>query len=165
MMGLLAWYMADQVVVVGDDQQVTPDDVGSSVAGMQGLIATYLNDIPNRHLYDGQQSTYHFAQTAFRGTVQLREHFRCVPDIISFSSDLSYNWEIRPLRPAEAAPIRPHVIPYRVEGASRDGDTNQEEARHIAALIQAVCEEPEYEGKTLGVISLLGPSRDRSSIR
>jgi very-short-patch-repair endonuclease len=157
MLGLLAWYMADQVVVVGDDQQVTPDDVGTRLAEVDSLIDTYLKEIPNRHLFDGQQSVYHLAQTAFRGTVRLREHFRCVPDIISFSSGLSYNWEILPLRPASAAPIRPHVIPYRVPGASRDEDTNDEEARHIAALVQAVCEDPAYRDKTIGVISLLGP--------
>ena len=43
-------------------------------------------------------SIYDLAETAFGGVVALREHFRCVPEIIQFSNDLSYNLTIRPLR-------------------------------------------------------------------
>lgn len=155
MMGLLAWYMGKKVIVVGDDQQVTPDDIGTNLHWVAALAGHYLAGIPGATLFDGQESVYHHAQRAFSGVVRLREHFRCVPDIISFSNGLSYHWEILPLRPASAAPIRPHVIPYHVPGL-KEGDINREEARHIAALVQAVCEDPEYKDKTIGVISLLG---------
>ena len=36
----------------------------------------------------------------------LREHFRCVSEIIGFSNMLSYDWKIKPLR---NDPNRPHA--------------------------------------------------------
>jgi hypothetical protein len=89
-LGLIAWYLGKSVIVVGDDQQVTPDSVGDRIDDMTSMIDTYLTGIPNRELYDGQASVYQLASTAFRGVVRLREHFRCLPDIISFSNSLAY---------------------------------------------------------------------------
>lgn len=153
--GLLAWYLADKVVVVGDDKQVSPMAVGQKVDDAQSLINRFLHDVPNHQLYDGQASLYDLAQQAFGGTIRLREHFRCMPDIIEFSNALSYDFEIQPLRNPNAAP-GPHVVEYAVSGAARDGKTNLLEAQTIAATIAAVLEQPEYADKTLGAISLLG---------
>jgi very-short-patch-repair endonuclease len=156
--GLLAWYLGDQVVVVGDHEQVSPMAVGQDVTAMQSLISEYLINIPNSHLYDGTTSIYDLARQSFGGTIALREHFRCVPDIIEFSNQLSYNLEIRPLRDPGSAP-RPHVVEYMVQpelGAERTGKKNIAEARAIAALMKAVTETPQYAGKTIGAITLLG---------
>jgi very-short-patch-repair endonuclease len=153
--GLLTWYLADQVVVVGDDKQVSPMAVGQKADWVQGLINQFLHDIPNNQLYAGTTSLYDLAQTAFGGTLRLREHFRCMPDIIGFSNELSYDFEIKPLRNPHAVPA-PHVVEHVVAGAARDGKTNRVEAQTIAALIGAMLERPESDGKTFGAISLLG---------
>ncbi len=153
--GLLAWYLADQVVVVGDDKQVSPMAVGQKLDWVQGLINQYLHDVPNHQLYDGKTSLYDLAQQAFGGTIRLREHFRCMPDIIEFSNELSYDFEIEPLRNPDAV-RRPHVVEHVVSGALRDGKTNVAEAENIAGLIAAVLERPEYHDKSIGAISLLG---------
>ncbi|MGH7583619.1 MAG: AAA domain-containing protein, partial [Gemmatimonadales bacterium] len=153
--GLLTWYLADQVVVVGDDKQVSPMAVGQKADRAQDLINQHLHDVPNHQLYDGRTSLYDLAQQAFGGTIRLREHFRCMPDIIGFSNELSYDFEIQPLRNPDAVPA-PHVIEHVVAGATRDGKTNVAEAEFIAAAIAAVLERPEYAGKTIGAISLLG---------
>lgn len=152
--GLLAWYLADQVAVVGDDKQVSPMAVGQQLGLIQNLITQHLTDVPNQELYDGRLSLYDLAQQSFGGTVRLREHFRCMPEIIEFSNELSYNFEIQPLRNPYAVPS-PHVVEQIVVGATRDGKTNLAEARWIAALIGAIDEAPAYEGATIGVISLL----------
>ncbi|MFN2317186.1 MAG: AAA domain-containing protein [Gemmatimonadales bacterium] len=152
--GLLAWYLADQVAVVGDDKQVSPMAVGQQLGLIQNLINQHLTDVPNHELYDGQLSLYDLAQQSFGGTVRLREHFRCMPEIIEFSNELSYNFEIQPLRNPYAV-SSPHVVEQMAVGATRDGKTNLAEARWIAALIGAIDESPAYEGATLGAISLL----------
>lgn len=156
--GLLAWYLGDSVAIVGDDEQVSPLAVGQRLDDVQALISEHLHGIPNGHLYDGRTSIYDLAKQCFGGTIGLREHFRCVPDIIEFSNQLSYGGEIRPLRdPSTAA--RPHVVEYRVPAdmaAGREGKANHAEARAIAALMQAACEQPEYDGKSMGAITLLG---------
>jgi very-short-patch-repair endonuclease len=159
-MGIIALYLGSQVIVVGDDQQVTPDAVGDRIDTANQLIDTFLQGVPGKELYDGQYSIYQIAGTAFSGATQLREHFRCVPDIIRFSNALSYNWEILPLRDASDGQVRPSVVSERVAGTS-DGKRNHEEARQVASLILAACEQPEYAEASFGAISLVGGEQTR----
>jgi very-short-patch-repair endonuclease len=160
---LAALYFGHEHVVVGDNEQVTPDAVGQRLDQVQRLIDTNLQGIPNSELYDGQTSIYDLAEGAFGGVVALREHFRCVPEIIQFSNHLSYNLQIRPLREPISAPIRPALVPHRVTGyRAGSGKTNPIEALEIASLIVACIEDASYglnecgEPTTFGVISLLG---------
>jgi very-short-patch-repair endonuclease len=156
-MGLIAVFMAKQVVIVGDHQQVSPDAVGQRLDQVQHLIDTHLAGIPNAHLYDGQMSVYDLARQSFGGLICLREHYRCVPDIIQFSNMLSYDWQIKPLRDPATTALDPHVVAHRVDGRREENrKTNPIEADHICALLHACIEQPEYHGKTFGVISLLG---------
>lgn len=153
--GLLAWYLGDSIAVVGDHEQVSPLAVGQETGAVQSLISQYLHGIPNHHLYDGTTSIYDLARQSFGGTIALREHFRCVPDIIEFSNELSYKLEIQPLRDPSPVP-RPHVVEFVVDTAERSGKTNPAEARWIAALTKAATELDVYAGKTMGAITLLG---------
>ena len=156
--GLLAWYLGERIAVVGDHEQVSPLAVGQDVGAMAALIAQHLVGIPNSHLYDGKTSVYDLARQSFGGTIALREHFRCMPDIIEFSNELAYNLEIRPLRNPAAAP-QPHVIEYVVPPQLLDGGsgkTNRSEAYTVVALLKAATEAQEYADKTLGAITLLG---------
>lgn len=160
---LAALYLGSELVVVGDKEQVTPDAVGQKQEDVQRLIASDLNGIPNSHLYDGQTSIYDLAETAFGGVLALREHFRCVPEIIQFSNDLSYNRSIRPLREPLATSVRPAMVAHRVQGF-RDGmrRTNRVEAEEIVSLIMACLNDEAYRTNefghptSFGVISLLG---------
>ena len=156
--GLLAWYLGDRVAVVGDHEQVSPSAIGQQVDVLRALVNEHLVGIPNSHLYDGLTSIYDLARTSFGGTIALREHFRCVPDIIEFSNHLSYNGDIRPLRNPGAIP-RPHAIEYVVTGATgdgREGKRNRGEAQAVVALLNACLEQPEFAGKSFGAITLLG---------
>lgn len=157
--GLLAFYLGERVVVVGDHEQVSPSAIGERVEDARRLIGQHLTAVPNAHLYDGQTSIYDLARQAFGGTIALREHFRCVPDIIDFSNHLAYGGQMRPLRDPATAPA-PHVAEYVVQGAAgaagRDGKTNLGEARATAALIAAMVETPAYADATFGAVALVG---------
>ncbi len=158
--GLLAWYLGDRVLVVGDNEQVSPLAVGQDVTAVDNLVNQHLTDVPNPRLYAGRTSVYDLAQTCFGGTIRLREHFRCVPDIIGFSNELCYDFEIRPLRNPGSAPT-PHVVEHVVHPSLRPmrdskEKTNLAEARVVVALLKAATELPEYSGKTMGAITLLG---------
>ena len=52
----------------------------------------------------------------------------------------------------------PHVIPFRVINGQREGHRkiNTNETETLVALMMACMEQPEYENKTFGAISLLG---------
>lgn len=151
-------YLAKKVIIVGDDKQVSPMAVGIDVNRMNALREMYIKEaIPNWHLYDAKTSLYDIAATTFQ-PLMLREHFRCVPDIIGYSNKLSYDLKIKPLRDASNSTIVPHVISYRVMNGQRNGRSkiNYPEAESVVSLMIACMEQPEYERKTFGVISLLG---------
>lgn len=160
-MALLAFYLAKNVVVVGDHEQVSPTAVGQDLAVVQHLIDEYLQGIPNYMLYDGQMSIYDLARQSFGGAIRLLEHFRCVPEIIQFSNHLSYNGDIKPLRDPSHVQLKPHVIAYRVKALANNVRVNHEEAWTVAALLAAAVEQAEYKEKTFGVISLVGDEQAR----
>jgi very-short-patch-repair endonuclease len=161
-MALVALYLGQTVLVVGDHEQVSPSAVGQDLGVIQNLIYQYLRGIPNADLYDGQISIYDLARQSFGGTTCLVEHFRCVPEIIQFSNMVSYDGRIKPLRDASRVRLKPHTIAHRVSGSSRDGKVNRQEALTIASLVAAAIEQPEYKkndaGQPLsfGVVSLVG---------
>lgn len=153
---LVAFSIAKQVVVVGDNEQVTPQAVGQELGKIQSLIDELLQGIPNRMLYDGRTSVYDLAEQAFGETIRLVEHFRCVPDIIEFSNQLSYNGEIRPLREASSSPYQSHLVAHRIRGASSHNKVNVKEANEVASIVIAMTENPAYADASIGIISMVG---------
>ncbi|HEY0686649.1 MAG TPA: AAA domain-containing protein [Steroidobacter sp.] len=151
---LIPLYMARQVVIVGDHEQVTPLGVGKEQTALENLRKSMLHDFPNAHLFDAMSSIYDIGRQAFGDAVRLIEHFRSVPEIIAFSNRLSYDGKILPLRAANSTHIKPACVPYPVEGV-RQGDVNPREAEAIVSLIKAMTRHPAYEGKTIGVISMV----------
>lgn len=152
---LIPLYMAEQVIIVGDHEQVTPLGVGKDQVSLQNLRNSILQNIPNSHLYDNLLSIYDIARQSFGDAIRLTEHFRCVPEIIAFSNMLSYEGTIRPLRETNSSCLKPACIPYRVHGI-RETNVNNDEAETIVSLIEAMIKHPSYAGKTIGVISMVG---------
>ncbi|MCF0151587.1 MAG: AAA family ATPase [Firmicutes bacterium] len=155
-------YLGKKMIIVGDDKQVSPLAIGTDAGRMSALEDMYLKGVvPSSHLYGAQTSLYDIAMTTYQ-PLMLREHFRCVPDIIGFSNMLSYDGSIRPLRDSGSTRLLPSVVNYRVEDGVRDGKRNLAEAVATAALIRACIDQPEYEGKTMGVISMLGDEQAKT---
>lgn len=154
--GLLAFALGRETLVVGDHEQVSPEAVGLSFQAVEALIEEFLDEIPNRELYDGRTSVYDLARQSFSGSIRLLEHFRCVDEIIAFSNELCYQGEIQPLREASRLTIKPPTAVVKVENGQTHKRVNQREAEMIAALILACCEQPEYEEASFGVISMVG---------
>ena len=151
---LIPLYMARQVVIVGDHEQVTPLGVGKEQTALENLRKSMLHDFPNAHLFDAMSSIYDIGRQAFGDAVRLVEHFRSVPEIIGFSNQLSYEGKIRPLRAANSTHIKPACVAYPVAG-TREGDVNPGEAEAIVSLIKAMTLHPAYADKTIGVISMV----------
>jgi len=156
-LALSALYLGKKVIIVGDDEQVSPDSVGIKDVEINALIEQYLQDVPNNHLFNGKTSVYDMAKTSGFKPLMLTEHFRCLPEIIEFSNQLSYNGKIKPLRDATGVTTVPAVVEYRVpNGVRTDKKINEKEAEHIASLVCACVENENYKNKTIGIISMLG---------
>ena len=158
---LAALGIARKAVVVGDDKQISPQAVGTDEASVHELIRQHISDLPQAELLDIKTSLYDLSKMRFPGVIMLREHFRCLPEIIEFSNQLAYNGNILPLREQPADTTWRSVIDvhihdgYRVPGT----DTNPREADFITGKIAELCSDPRYDGKTFGVISFLGDAQ------
>jgi superfamily I DNA/RNA helicase/very-short-patch-repair endonuclease len=153
---LIPLYLGKQVIIVGDHEQVTPLGVGKGQDMLVNLRKQLLENIPNSHLFDNKFSIYDIGRQAFGETIKLAEHFRCVPEIIGFSNQLSYEGKIRPLRESSSSDLKPACVSSYVDNGARDGDTNPVEARRVVDLIKAMIAHPRYTEKSIGVISMIG---------
>ncbi|WP_176392147.1 AAA domain-containing protein [Marininema halotolerans] len=155
---LVALMRADRAIVVGDDQQISPQAVGVSQEIVRTLINHNLQGLPQSTSFDSLTSLYDMAIRVFGNHVMLKEHFRSVPEIVGFSNDLSYNREMVPLRlPTLSEQVDPPVLAKRVKGI-RDPhmEVNEEEAAAIVNDIAQMVDDPVFQGQSMGVITLLG---------
>lgn len=151
--------LGKKVLIVGDDEQVSPLSIGMKDQSFSGLVDQFLKgQVINWTSYFPQTSLYDLAKTTCK-PLMLREHFRCVPEIIGFCNQLSYGGNILPLRDASMSMLKPAIVPWRVDGERRSDDSNIEEARAISKIIQACIQQPEYAGKTFGVIVMVSGTR------
>ena len=151
--------LAERAVVVGDDQQIGPQ-LGF-VGSVSGLIAGHLGDVPSAEHFDPESSLYDHAVRRSPERILLTEHFRCVPQIIEFSSRHYYDGRIMPLRADRPSlpPIRTVFLPDGVrQPIAPHGDVNLAEADALVAQVEGIVADPTYAGKTLGVVSLLSTS-------
>ncbi len=150
---------AKKAIIVGDEKQISPEAIGKEQAVVETLINTYLEGIPHAQWFDLKTSLYNTALRVFPNRLLLKEHFRCVPEIIGFSNELCYSNEIIPLRRIEdKEKVGPFIVTSKVIDGYRDGSKslNIPEAEAIIGKILECCSDVRYNGMTMGVISLLG---------
>ncbi|ADL12500.1 AAA domain-containing protein [Acetohalobium arabaticum] len=158
---LLALCRAEKVIIVGDDQQISPSAVGVPHDKVDAFIKQHLDDLPHNTMMDLKTSLYDIGEIIFnaQSRLMLKEHFRCVPEIIEFSNRLCYNNEILPLRNVpDSEKLKPTLESnFVAEGYINDrGKINKPEAEAICKKVKELAEDPRYKDKTFGVISLKG---------
>ncbi|MHB8159292.1 MAG: AAA domain-containing protein [Thermoleophilia bacterium] len=162
---LFLFYIAKKMVVVGDDQQISPYGVGVRDDAIADLQQHYLPGIPHHHALSAQSSLYANAKIRFGQNIVLREHFRCMPEIIQFSNDLCYASNGTPLDPLRAYPVnrlRPLVVRHVPDGfrtGTSQNALNEPEADALVAQILACLADPRYSNRSMGVISLQGEAQ------
>lgn len=162
---LLAW-LAKKLVVVGDDKQISPTYAGVNGEDVNQLRDQHIAELPFADAYSVDHSFFDLAQIRYKGRIRLREHFRCMPEIIQFSNNLSYAGEpLIPLRQYGAGRLEPtvktsHVREGYLQGTARRA-VNPPEAEAIVEEIARISSEQAYVGKTVGVISLVGNAQAR----
>jgi very-short-patch-repair endonuclease/transcription elongation GreA/GreB family factor/DNA polymerase III delta prime subunit len=162
--GLLLSWLAPRMVVVGDDKQVSPSNVGLDHEGVFTLQDRYLNSLEHKSLFGPMSSFFDQAVGMSTTRIMLREHFRCMPEIIGFSNELCYRGDLIPLRQYGADRLPPLRTTY-LKGAMVAGRSpnvvNEAEVDAIVDQIQKCCADPQYDGRTMGVITMLGNTQDK----
>lgn len=159
---LFLLWLAPRVIVVGDDKQCAPalTRTGRHQA-IQDKLAAHLPDMPSRlrELYMPHTNLYQLLSTFFPQVIRLEEHFRCVPEIINWSSNTFYNNKLLPLRQYGAErldPLRTHFVEGAVVSGRESRVRNLKEAEAIVDCLARLAEDPAYQDKTMGVIVLQG---------
>jgi transcription elongation GreA/GreB family factor len=158
------FYLGKKILIVGDDKQISPDAVGVPRDAVFYLMREFLHDFEYQSSFDVESSLFGHGRLRY-GTrlINLREHFRCMPEIIRFSNDLCYSdTPLIPLRQYGRNRLRPinHIF---VEGGYREGSgnrtINRPEADAIVKKIVELCGDRRYDGKTMGVVVLQGDAQ------
>ena len=162
---LLAW-LAKKLVVVGDDKQISPTYAGVNGEDVNQLREQHIAGLPFADAYSVNHSFFDLAEIRYKGRIRLREHFRCMPEIIQFSNNLSYAGEpLIPLRQYGAGRLEPTVSTSHVREGYQKGTAgravNPPEAEAIVEEIVRISSAQAYVGKTVGVISLVGNAQAR----
>jgi len=158
------FYLGKKILIVGDDKQISPDAVGLQRDTVHRLMEQFLHDFQFKSSLDIESSLFDHGKLRY-GTrrITLREHFRCMPEIIRFSNELCYSdTPLIPLRqygPNRLPPLE-HVF---VSGGYREGSNNRAinrpEAEAVVKKIVELCGDRRYDGKTMGVVVLQGEAQ------
>jgi very-short-patch-repair endonuclease len=160
---LFLLWLAPRVIVVGDDKQCAPSQVRlGELEPIFGKLSSYLPELPGylRDAYTPKSSLFDLLRTRFGAVIPLREHFRCMPEIIEYSSRQFYADEpLVPLRQFggdRLPPLRAVRVPDAVTEGTATRLRNRAEAEAIVTQIEACLADPAYAGKTFGVVVLQG---------
>lgn len=157
---LPALFRAQQILVVGDDKQVSPDVVGREMARADALAQRHLGEQVALHAnaMREESSLYDLAGVIFGADkLMLQEHFRCAAPLIEFSKRQFYRNELRPLRLSKASErLDPPLIDIFVRDGYRKGKVNPPEADCIIDQLRQISSDPSLVGRSVGVTTLLG---------
>ncbi|MCF2516008.1 AAA domain-containing protein [Dyadobacter sp. CY351] len=155
-------YIAKKVIIVGDDKQTSPEYVGVDADTMTPHIRRHLQGIPFDKYYGTEFSFFDHAKIFCEGLTILREHFRCMPEIIEFCNKNFYapeNKSLYPLKQYSENRLEPLMTIFSPTGevnGSSSNISNKVEAVEIASKISELIKDVAYKGKSIGVIALQG---------
>jgi very-short-patch-repair endonuclease len=158
---LFLLWLAPRIIVVGDERQCAPSSIVRG--GMQQIydrLDEFLSEVPEylRLEFTPKSNLFSLLATRFGSVIRLREHFRCMPEIIGWSSTQFYSdAPLIPLRQFGSERLPP-LRTTQVDGGYSEGSSssliNKVEALEIVRRIQQCLIDPQYENKTMGVIVL-----------
>lgn len=158
------FYLGKKVLIVGDDKQISPEVGFIDKNAVFQLMEQFLYDFDHKDSFHRDASLFDHGKLRY-GTrrITLREHFRCMPEIIRFSNDLCYSdTPLIPLR--QYGPDRlPPLENIFVSGGYREGSNNRTinrpEAEAIVERVAEMCDDSRYDDKTMGVVVLQGEAQ------
>jgi very-short-patch-repair endonuclease len=155
-------YISKNIIIVGDDKQTSPEYIGVNANVMTPHINRHLQNIPFANYYGTEFSFFDHAKLFCNGMTVLREHFRCMPEIIEFCNKWFYAPDgkgLYPLKQYSENRLQPLQPVYSQNGyidGTGQNITNKVEAEGIADKIAELIKDQKYTDKSFGVITLQG---------
>lgn len=158
---LTALLRGKRMIIVGDDKQISPISVGITIDSLKALQNKYLTNIGLGVGFDMDMSLYDLAQNVCGSKkVVLKEHFRCLPEIIDFSNKYFYGNQINCLKVrSNENTIKNPVATYFLDDATVNvaGSNyliNQKEIDKVVAILRDIESNKSYKNKNIGIIVL-----------
>ncbi len=162
--GLPLFYLGKKILIVGDDKQISPEVGFIEKNIVFQLMEKYLYDFSHKDSFHRDASLFDHGKLRY-GTsrITLREHFRCMPEIIRFSNDLCYSdTPLIPLRqygPNRLTPLDHIFVPGGYREGTNNRIINRPEAEAVVKKVVELCEDRRYDGKTIGIVVLQGEAQ------
>ena len=176
---LPAFIRGKKILVLGDDKQFSNVKAGNAskltndqfrtqlLSSLKNNIEDINKDLTQQFVkkaednFDIKNSVLEFCRSISNYDIMLKKHFRCYPEVISYSNENFYDGELQCMK-ARALPIREVIkFDYVEQDDKQDTlyNTNTLEVNFITQQISGL-KERGYEG-TLGVIT---PHREQASL-
>jgi len=153
---LILSYYAENMIVVGDDKQTSPSSLtGADGNDFESIKNKYLNFLGTNAIQIKSDNSLFMLSKMVAGTsnLTLKEHFRCVPEIIEFSKFFFYENALRPLKQITSNSLPPKETVF-VEGAYTEDKIVYKEIEEIKKFLQRILKDEQYTNKSIGVVSL-----------
>lgn len=153
---VLLGYYSENIIIVGDSKQTSPDASMVDSNSFNHIKDKFLKDFLKDDIIQIRPDTSLFdlaKMVAGRSDLLLREHFRCVPEIIEFSKREFYDNSLRPLKQINSNRLNPKETVF-VNDAFTEDKIVYKEIDEIKKFLQRILKDEQYVNKTIGVVSL-----------
>ena len=154
---LILGYYAKNMIVVGDDKQTSPSALtGANDNDFQSIKNKYLEFLGDDRIQIRSDNSLFTLSKMVAGSANLalKEHFRCVAEIIEFSKYNFYDNSLKPLKQINTEKRLEPVKAVFVENSFLEDRIVYAEIELIKKHLVEIIKNPIYQNKTIGVVSL-----------
>ena len=170
-------YISKKLVVIGDDKQLRSPELLFFKEGEGNLLFSQADlnkdEIGEYFRITRKSSSLELISALCRNLIQLKEHFRCLPEIIGFSNERFYNNSLKIMTYGMERIGDPFEF-IKVESAQEENmdvtnterivleenKINKKEAEILVNYLVSLLKDPKYKRFSFGVISLFRPQAD-----
>ena len=154
---LILGYYAKNMIIVGDDKQTSPSALsgaeGNDFESIKNKYLDYLGD--NKIQIRSDNSLFTLSQmVAGSSNLVLKEHFRCVSEIIEFSKYNFYENSLKPLKQINTENRLEPIKAIFIQNSFLENRIVYTEIESIKKHLIEIINNPLYKNKTIGVVSL-----------
>jgi superfamily I DNA and/or RNA helicase/very-short-patch-repair endonuclease len=169
-------YIAKKLIVIGDDKQLrSPELLFFNENEGDILFSLYgLNESGTKYQafkITRESSSLGLINTLCRNLIQLREHFRCLPEIIRFSNEHFYSGNLKIMTDGmerigdafefiKVESAKEESMDSIEEDVREENKINKREAEVLVDYLVSLLKDPTYRRFSFGVISLFRPQAE-----
>lgn len=154
---LILGYYAKNMIIVGDDKQTSPSALtGANDNDFQAIKNKHLEFLGDERIQiRSDNSLFTLAKmVAGSSNLSLKEHFRCVAEIIEFSKYNFYDNLLKPLKQINTENRLEPIKAVFVKNSFLEDRIVYTEIESIKKHLIEIIKNPVYQNKTIGVVSL-----------